>query len=121
RLLAVAIPVIVFWRLPSRSSSSGGCHPGESRRRAPCRLSAAGLSSPLPEPDVRLSLRIRLSRRHGEVRRSHPGETVSVDRGPGEQVLLGGALPPETSRATATTGLIRAEYVTRARFWALLP
>ncbi len=44
----------------------------------------------------------------GEVRRSHPGETVSVDRGPGEQVLLGGALPPETSRATATTGLIRA-------------
>jgi CheY-like chemotaxis protein len=54
----------------------GGFPAGESRRRAPCRLSAAGLSSPLPEPDVRLSLRIRLSRRHGEVRRSHPGETV---------------------------------------------
>ena len=44
-----------------------------------------------------------------------------MDRGPGEQVLLGGTLPPETSRASATTGLIRAQYVTGARFRAFLP
>jgi hypothetical protein len=40
-----------------------------SRRWAPYRIAAAGLASPLAEPDVRLSLRIRLSRRHGKVRR----------------------------------------------------
>src|ERR1700693_2614881 len=94
---------------------------GESRRRAPCHLSAAGLSSPLPEPDMRLSLRIRLSRRHGEVRRPHPCEAVQVAGVPGGQVLLGEPPPPETSRVTATTGLIRAQYVTRARFRAFLP
>jgi hypothetical protein len=40
-----------------------------SRRWAPYRIAAAGLASPLAEPDVRLSLRIRFSRRHGKVRR----------------------------------------------------
>ncbi len=43
----------------------------ESRRRAPSRFSAAGFSSPLAEPDVHLSLCVRLSRRHGKVRRVH--------------------------------------------------
>ena len=44
-----------------------------------------------------------------------------MDRGPGEQVLLDGTLPPETSRTSTTTRLIRTEYVTRARFRAFLP
>ena len=44
----------------------------KSRRQAPCRFSAIGFSPPLPEPDVRLSLRIRLSERHGELRCPHP-------------------------------------------------
>ena len=75
----------------------------ESRRRAPCHLSAAGFSSPLTEPDVRLSLRIRLSRRHGKVRLSHPCEAVSADRGPGEHMLLDRPfLPDPPCRAYAT-------------------
>src|ERR1700710_1434321 len=67
---------------------------GWSRRCAPYRLPAAGFASPLAEPDVRLSLRIRLSRRHGEVRRSHPCEAISANRSPAEQVLFDRALSP---------------------------
>ena len=54
----------------------------ESRRRAPCRFAATGFSPPLPEPDLRLSFRIRLSRRHGEVRCPYPSEAVPADSGP---------------------------------------
>ena len=60
----------------------------ESRRRAPCRFEATGFSPPLPEPDLRLSFRIRLSRRHGEVRLPQPGEAVPADWRQGEQKLL---------------------------------
>gem|GEM_PF-3983038 len=37
---------------------------------------------------MRLSYRIRLSRRHGVFRLPHPSEAVPVDRGQGEQELL---------------------------------
>lgn len=72
-----------------------------SRRYAPYRITAAGFASPLAEPDVRLSLRIRLSRRQGKVRHVHPRETVSLDRCPAEHVLLNGPFPPNPSRRPA--------------------
>ncbi|SKC06061.1 hypothetical protein SAMN06295937_10693 [Sphingopyxis flava] len=67
---------------------------GWSRRHAPYRLAAVGFVSPLAEPDVRLSLRIRLSRRHGEVRRPHPAKAIAAHRGPTEQMLLGQPVTP---------------------------
>jgi transposase len=82
-------------------------------QRAPYRVAAAGLSSPLSEPDMRLSLRIRLSGRHGEVRRPHPCEAESSDAGPAKQVLLDCALAPKPSRRAAATG--RASRTSRAR------
>ena len=42
-----------------------------------------------------------------------------MDRGPGEHVLLDGTLPPETSRASATTRFNTDTDC--ARFWAFLP
>jgi hypothetical protein len=60
----------------------------KSRRQAPYRFSATGFLPPLPEPDLRLSFRIRLSRRHGEVRLPQPGEAVPADWRQGEQKLL---------------------------------
>jgi hypothetical protein len=74
---------------------------GDERRAG---FPAVGLSSPLSEPDLRLSLRIRLSGRHGEVWRSHPCEAEPADRHPGEQVLLGAAVSPELARGAASAG-----------------
>lgn len=76
-----------------------------SRRCAPYRITASGFASPLAEPDVRLSLRIRLSRRHGKVRHVHPRETVSLDRCPAEHVLLNGPFSPNPSRRPASAWL----------------
>lgn len=78
---------------------------GMSRRCAPYRTTAAGFASPLAEPDVRLSLRIRLCRRHGKVRHVHPRETVSLDRCPAEHVLLNGPFAPNPSRRPAPAWL----------------
>ena len=75
----------------------------------------------LPEPDMRLSLRIRLSGRHGEVRRSHPARWVSVDRVQASKYCSMETFSCQTVAVSATTRLIRTEYVTRARFWAFLP
>ncbi len=76
-----------------------------SRRCAPYGIAAAGLASPLAEPDVRLSLRIRLSRRHGKVRRIHPRKTVSLDRCPTEHMLLSRPFSPDPSRRPASAWL----------------
>src|SRR5215469_15335733 len=91
------------------------------RRRAPYRISAAGFSSPLPEPDMRLSLRIRLSGRHGEVRRPHPCEAEPFDASPVEQVLLDYTLAPKPSRRAAATGLMSPQNVAYPCFGELLP
>jgi hypothetical protein len=71
-------------RNPRVSTKLGAIHPadtmrplglafrcGMSRRWVPCSTAADSLESPLAEPDMRLSSRSGLSRRHGKVRPIH--------------------------------------------------
>src|SRR5579859_2064792 len=81
------------------------CRGRHLRRQTSTRLQGATLV----EPDLRLSLRIRLSRRHGKFRRPHPTETEPANGHPCEHKLLKGPRSPNVPRrATTASGAPRS-------------
>jgi len=70
-----------------------------SGRWSPCFLAEIGLPSPLSEPEVHLSLCIRLSRSHNKDRCFHPTPTIPHNGEiPHKVLLLSAILPDFTSR-----------------------
>src|SRR5690606_15289269 len=71
---------------------------------------------------MRLSVRIRLSGRHGKVRLTHPTISEPAHRGPREHVLLIGTLAPEpTCRAALTAKIMVSQYDASRRVGTLPP
>jgi hypothetical protein len=70
---------------------------------------------------MRLSLRIQLSRRHGEVRRPHPAKAIATDGRPAEQILLGLAVTPERPCWAAQARLAKPGDVAHPCIWVFLP
>ena len=85
------------WRCPATRRRVG------SDRSALSALRPPGFLGPPSEPDVHLSLCIRLSKGFREVRRLHPFELEPLGRNKGHAIVLGGALGPDLS-----TGMIPA-------------
>lgn len=90
-----------------------------SRARAP--LATGSIACPLAEPDVHLSLCIRLSRNHGEVGGCHPPAFVALHLQPAHLVLLVPLTLPHASRRTVPAGSSVSELPPHGGLRVLLP
>ena len=103
-----APPCLPFNDVPGRTADGAGTGgknwPVGSNRSALSALRPMGFSGSPTEPDVHLSLCIRLSKSTSEVRRPHPIEREPHHRNLAHLVLLNAALGPDPRAGTLPAG-----------------